>query len=211
MKLFSFNLFGFNTQINVGFLLLCAFLYNGLDSIALLVSLIIGIYGHELSHALVARRLKYTVIKMMFHFVGAVAMIKEDLDDDVDALLIVIAGPLFNAVAAVLGLLLALTTSSDVVIKALSEFVAVNIFLAGFNLIPAFPMDGRRIFNSMLGLFNVDNLLKRNIIDLLSSLFGVMFVVYGIMSGGAGMTFIGFFLVLNVIVQRITPLSSKDS
>jgi Zn-dependent protease len=123
---------------------------------------------HELGHSLVAQRFGVSVKEILLLPIGGVARLGREPSRPVHELLIAIAGPLVNVVIAivlVLGSLLVLGPgwfSGGSFARAalegpsLATFVASllfsNVALAVFNMIPALPMDGGRVFRSLLAM-----------------------------------------------------------
>lgn len=157
---------GIPIRLHFTFLLLVLWLaVTGLDMKA--VAAIISVVGlflcvalHELGHSLVAQRFGYPVRDITLYPIGGVAAI-EGSPTPRHELFIAIAGPAVNVViAAVLMVILGVMGKLPQAPEALRELghdplillLQMNIMLAVFNLIPAFPMDGGRILRAFLGL-----------------------------------------------------------
>jgi len=119
---------------------------------------------HELGHSLVAQRLGVTVTEILLLPIGGVARLASEPRKPQHELLIALSGPLVNAVIA-LGLLLVLDCyhapldANDLVSLAEPTPMGLvralfwgNTVLAAFNLLPALPMDGGRVFRALLSL-----------------------------------------------------------
>ena len=115
---------------------------------------------HELGHALVARREGIEVSGIDLFFFGGVMKMSRDTTSPGQEFRVAIAGPLVTLVLVVIGALVSMAvmgadTFSDTALLTidstgafelwLSFLVSVNVLLLGFNLVPAFPLDGGRI------------------------------------------------------------------
>jgi Zn-dependent protease len=104
------------------------------------------IYGcviiHEYSHCLVARKYGVGTENILLTVLGGVANIEKEIDNPHQELRMVIAGPLSNIIIGLIAFGGYLVTKSNI----FNWIFIVNIFLSIFNLIPAYPMDGGRIF-----------------------------------------------------------------
>lgn len=111
---------------------------------------------HELGHSFVAIRKGCRVREITLMFIGGAAQMEQIPRRPRDELLMAIAGPAVSVVVGTLAisgslLLPATRDSLSEWIAALFSFVGwANLILAGFNLLPAFPMDGGRVFRAML-------------------------------------------------------------
>lgn len=164
---------GIDVRVHATFLLLLAFVgfqaYAGTGSAAgalagigfvLLVFFIVVL--HEYGHALTARRFGIPTRDITLLPIGGVARLERMPREPRQELLIALAGPAVNAVLAV-GLWIGLRAlgMSDPVAPADDRFfgrslaerlLSVNVWLALFNLIPAFPMDGGRVLRAVLAM-----------------------------------------------------------
>jgi len=133
----------------------------------LMVVLFICVVLHELGHSLVAKAFGVPVRHITLLPIGGVSQMEKNPEKPLHELLIAFAGPLVNVLIA--GLLFASTGAAETLNKtpaadlaktmtpglptALLWLFMANIFLAAFNLIPAFPMDGGRMLRAFLAMF----------------------------------------------------------
>jgi len=127
------------------------------DSLVFMVLLFLCVLLHEFGHIFTARAFKVTTPFVTLLPIGGVAQLERIPEEPWEEFLIAIAGPLVNvAIAAVLVFLFGanLQTSAAAVdnlgIPLVDRLAAVNLFLALFNMIPAFPMDGGRVLRALL-------------------------------------------------------------
>jgi Zn-dependent protease/CBS domain-containing protein len=114
---------------------------------------------HELGHSVVAQRFGIKVAEIVLYPIGGVARM-EKLPKPHQELWIALAGPAVNvAIAGALFITLKLSGKLvpwDRMSPAAGHWVQylllLNISLALFNLIPAFPMDGGRVLRAILGM-----------------------------------------------------------
>jgi len=106
---------------------------------------------HELSHSAVARHYRIPVASITLFFFGGIASITRDPDSAGQEFLMAAAGPASSYVLAGAFWLLALATPNDSMPNALATWLAgTNALLATFNLLPGFPLDGGRVFRSIV-------------------------------------------------------------
>lgn len=111
---------------------------------------------HELAHCLVALRFGLHVVDITLWPLGGMARMTEMPESSRIEGFVAIAGPLSNFVMAALGVPILIWASvSEAVSPTVGGlalyFVWGNLMLGGFNLLPAFPMDGGRILRAFLG------------------------------------------------------------
>jgi Zn-dependent protease len=109
------------------------------------------VVAHELSHALVARRVGLTVDSISVHFIGSPAVVDVRAEKPGDEAAIAVAGPLTSLVIGVLavGLALLCVASGVEALGVVGEILvivgALDLVLAGVSIVPAFPLDGGRV------------------------------------------------------------------
>ncbi len=109
---------------------------------------------HELCHSVVANRLGLPVKRITLFFLGGAAEIVEEPESPRVEFKMAVAGPISSfVIAAILGWLWYVSRIVDLTteLTAIAQYGAtINIILGVFNLLPAFPLDGGRIFRSIL-------------------------------------------------------------
>jgi Zn-dependent protease len=110
------------------------------------------ILAHELSHCLVARAYGLPVRQVRLFVFGGVSLIEREAPSPRTEFAVAIAGPLSSAIIATsAAFAMRLVNPQHRGVVGIWGFYAViNMALAVFNLIPAFPMDGGRVLRSML-------------------------------------------------------------
>src|SRR6476660_3924852 len=117
------------------------------------VGLFLSVFGHELSHALMARGEGIEIEEIFLHSFGGLARLRKEPESPQAEFRIAIAGPaasfLFALVAFVL-LLPAIKLNYPTAAGVLLLLSAGNFLLAVFNLFPGYPLDGGRVLRAIL-------------------------------------------------------------
>jgi stage IV sporulation protein FB len=151
------RVFGFPVEINLSFVLLLAAVLLGYGGFGggggglIVIGLVFGsVLLHELGHAVVARRYGVHVsgIELSF-FGGAAKMVQMPRAADHE-IAIAAAGPAVSLMLAGVGLGLGSLLHVPALGGLFGTIGWINLVLAGFNLIPALPMDGGRILRAAL-------------------------------------------------------------
>ena len=156
-----FKVAGISINIHITFfLLLFIFLSMGFRWFFLIVAIFCFVILHELSHSLVAKRFGIKVKEITLLPIGGVASMSRIPDKPYQEFLISLAGPMLNiGVVVIFFFPLYYLLGPDVLFHPLSvntfslmiaQIYWINLILAVFNLIPAFPMDGGRILRALL-------------------------------------------------------------
>ncbi|MGA2493961.1 MAG: site-2 protease family protein [Roseiarcus sp.] len=129
------------------------------DSLIFIILLFVCVVLHEFGHILVARRYGIQAPEVTLLPIGGVASLQKIPDRPSQEFAIAIAGPAVNFVIAIVLLLLVgsfdsadLARLDDPRVSLLARLADANLFLAIFNLIPAFPMDGGRVLRALLAM-----------------------------------------------------------
>ena len=109
-----------------------------------------SVLAHELSHALVARRLGVRTTSITLFIFGGAAAMESEPRRPRDEALIAGAGPISSLLIGGLLYLVDLGVQQEQLGALLGWLGFINVTLGTFNLIPGFPMDGGRILRAIL-------------------------------------------------------------
>ncbi len=159
----------------------------------LAVALFVAVLLHELAHALVALRQGARVRAITLMVLGGVTEIDHDDATPGQALWMAFAGPLVNLVLAAVSLLAArLPLGVDLHAFCLL-FGFINLFLAIFNLIPAFPLDGGRMLKAALRFKLPEESATRLAVGLGRGL-SLLGLIFGLVRGDLFLAIVALFL-----------------
>ncbi len=172
-------------------------------SLGFIIALFICVTLHELGHSLTAQRYKIKTRDITLLPIGGVASLESIPEKPKEELLITLAGPLVNVAIALVILPFVYLFSTGEALGGLSNvggqnfwasLASVNIYLALFNMIPAFPMDGGRILRALLA-YKMDRLKATRIAAGIGQALAVGFVILGFY-GNPFLIFIGIFIFM---------------
>jgi Zn-dependent protease len=129
-----------------------------IKGVVFILTVFLCVVLHEFGHALTARRYGIKTRDIILLPIGGVARLERLPTNPLQELWVALAGPAVNVVIAIgLFIWLNLFASFEPLQKLtvttgpfLERIMAVNLFLVGFNMIPAFPMDGGRVLRAIL-------------------------------------------------------------
>jgi Zn-dependent protease len=198
------SVWGIPVELHLTFILLMGAVavlsYPTFYLFALILFLFAFVFIHELAHTFVARHYKIRVRKIVLYPIGGVSEIEEIPENPSIEWRLAISGPLTSLLIGVV--LLAINQLSVIAVPSTSigaftiagelllNLAVLNLLLGGFNLIPAFPMDGGRVFRALLAeRMKFTDATKYA--AYIGRLFGIGMVVFGII-------FPGYFLLIVV-------------
>ncbi len=197
-----FRIFGFEVKLNLTWLLLGLLItwtlaaglfpvdYPGLArstywwmGVSGAVGILFSIVFHELSHSLVARRYGLPIRGITLFIFGGVAEMEEEPVTPKIEFLMALAGPVASLVlAAAVYQFAQLATAQEwaIPIIGVSYYLAlVNLVLAIFNLVPAFPLDGGRMLRAALWHWKKDLRRATYIASQMGAGFGLALMLLG--------------------------------
>ncbi len=170
---------------------------------------------HELGHAITAQRYGIRIVGINLHLLGGMALMAHPPKTPKQEMVIAAAGPAVSFLLGFLFLGLTLVTGASLSMAAplpvdlLAYGAAINLMMGLFNLLPALPMDGGRIFRAGLSL-KFGALDATNIAAWVSRAFAVVFIGVGLFMQAWSLVLIGAFLfVLVANEQRIARVQDN--
>ena len=119
-----------------------------------MLGLFVCVILHELGHAVVARHYDLPISQITLFIFGGIAEIKKEPTSPKVEFLMAIAGPIVSfllALALYFLTKIGVRLEWPVAVRGVTTYLAlINLILALFNLIPAFPLDGGRVFRALL-------------------------------------------------------------
>jgi len=220
-----------------------AFLISGgpgaaLSGLTLVMAVFACVLAHEFGHILMARRFGYSSPDVTLLPIGGIARFQAIPERPGQELAVALAGPAVNLVIA--GLLVGgfgLELTSTRLAAGLSPkdilpaLATINLVLALFNLLPAFPMDGGRAFRAILSIF-LERAQATRIAAHAGQAIAIGFGFLGIFAGNALLILIALFVyfaassesqavqlqlaagrlrVEDAMVTELLPLSATDT
>ena len=165
-----------------------------------------SIIFHELSHSLVARRYNLPIKGITLFIFGGVAEMESEPPSAKAEFMIAIAGPIASFILAVsfYGLyVIAQSLQIPDATQGIVRYLAmINMILAVFNLVPAFPMDGGRILRAALWQWTSDLPWATQIASRAGTAFGIILMVLGLINIATG-NFIGglWWILIGLFIQ----------
>ena len=166
-----------------------------------------SLLAHELAHSVVAVRRGVRVEGITLWLFGGVSRFSSESSSPGAQALITFVGPLTSLLLGVVFFLLSVAVgggaSAGLVPATLAWLGYINILLGVFNLLPAFPLDGGRILQSVIWLRTGDRLRATNIAARIGMAFAFLLIAYGLVTffaagglfGGVWSVFLGWFLL----------------
>jgi Zn-dependent protease/CBS domain-containing protein len=158
--------------------------------------------AHELAHALVARRNGVKVGGITLWLFGGVSRLDGEPKSSGAEAVIAGVGPLTSLAVALVAFLLSLLPLPALVADLLGWLAFVNVALALFNLVPAFPLDGGRLLSSFFwwrlgsrqrGVHSAVRISR--VFAYLMIAFGALLLFTGSLLNGIWIAFVGWFLL----------------
>lgn len=208
------KIFGIKVQIHWTFLILLGWIVfsniradsgaeQTLWSVLFILTIFVCVTLHEFGHALAAKRFGIKTRDITLLPIGGLARLESIPEKPKEELIVAIAGPVVNILIVAALYPLAHFSSDINYIQQLSSITSanfifnlmfINLWLAVFNLIPAFPMDGGRVLRALLS-FKMERHKATAIAARIGQLFAIGFVLLGFF-GNPFLIFIGLFIFL---------------
>ncbi|MDO8687244.1 MAG: site-2 protease family protein [Dehalococcoidales bacterium] len=167
-----------------------------------------SVLAHELAHSLVGRANSVPIVSITLFIFGGIAQMSKEAEQPGAELKMAAAGPICSLViGSLFGLLWwVIPNIAEPVASMILWLAVMNGALAVFNLIPGFPLDGGRVFRSLLWRITGSYRRSTQIATRIGQGIGYLFILGGIAIiflqpfvfswfDGIWFTFIGSFLV----------------
>jgi Zn-dependent protease len=229
-----FNLFGFEVKVDLSWIIIAAlvtwslaagffpYLYKNFSIETYWVMGVVGALGlflsvifHEFCHSIVARHLGLPMKGITLFIFGGVAEMGDEPPNAKTEFLMAIAGPLSSLfIAGIFYLIYVGGTSAQWPLPAngvLRYLAYINVLLAVFNILPAFPLDGGRVLRSILWGIKQDLRWATRVSAAVGSAFGILLIVLGIFWFIGG-NFIGglWWFLIGMFIRNAAQMSYQQ-
>ena len=220
----AFHLLGVPIRLHFTFILLLLFLVVtalGYESTAIFATFILGLFAsvllHEVAHAAVGAHFKIRTLEIVMFPIGGLSRMERRLRP-VEEVWVSLAGPIANLLVAFGIFLYVASTKQPISVqpsdllhpsggKLLPLFGFANLLLAGFNLVPAFPMDGGRLLRALLTFMRPEDEATR-IAAWMGRVVAFSLGLYGLVQGQFMLVFFAFFIWLGA-AQESTAATGR--
>src|ERR1700694_6046933 len=171
------------------------------------VVFLVSLLAHELAHSVVAVRRGVRVDGITLWLFGGVSRFSSDTSSPGAQALITFVGPLTSLVLGTLFYIASAAIGAGanpgLLPATLSWLGYINLLLGVFNLLPAFPLDGGRLLQSLIWLRTGDRGRATSIAARIGMAFAILLIAYGLATflvagnliGGVWAVFLGWFLL----------------
>jgi Zn-dependent protease len=229
-----FKLFGFEVNIDVSWFFIAVLItwslargvfpnyYEDLPHATYWIMGILGTIGlffsivfHELCHSIIARRNDLPMKGITLFLFGGVAHMSDEPPNAKTEFLMAIAGPISSIILGLIlwGARVGLGTFQwpEHVYGVINYLAIINFVLAGFNLLPAFPLDGGRVLRSILWSLKGNLKWATDIASKIGTGFGFLLIVLGIYSVIRGNFISGIWWVLiGMFLRNASQMSYRQ-
>ncbi len=233
-KIHLFTLFGFEVSIDFTWFLLAIFVawslavglfplyYKGYSAgiywamgVAGAVGLFLSIIFHEFWHSVIARHYGLPMKGITLFIFGGVAEMEDEPPNAKTEFLMAIAGPLSSLVLGGLFLLVywgGLVAQWPKAVWGVLQYLGwLNIILAIFNLVPAFPLDGGRVFRSILWAAKGDLRWSTRVAAAFGSGMGVLLILLGLFAFVTGNFIVGiWYFLIGLFIRGAAQMSYRQ-
>jgi Zn-dependent protease len=230
-----FRLFGFDVRVDASWVVLAVLVtwslakgwfpsilketypdsYYWLMGAAGAIGLFASIIFHELSHSLVAKQYGLPISGITLFIFGGVAEMEEQPQSAKVEFLTAAAGPVSSLVLALVFYVINMIGTAGSwpapVTAVTGYLITLNVLLALFNLVPAFPLDGGRVLRAALWWWRDNLRWATRIAARIGSLFSLILILAGVLKVVRG-DFIGGFwwIMIGMFMKRAADMSYQQ-
>lgn len=179
------------------------------------VGLFLSIVFHEFWHSVIARRFGLQMKGITLFIFGGVAEMEDEPPNAKTELLMAIAGPISSVVLGGAFLVIAwggVAANWPQPVWGVLQYLGwLNIILAVFNMIPAFPLDGGRVLRSILWAVKGDLRWSTRIAAAFGSGMGMLLIVLGLFAFVTGSLITGvWYFLIGLFIRGAAQMSYRQ-
>ena len=172
-------------------------------SLFFISSIFVTVLLHELGHAFAAKKFNIETKDITLLPIGGLARLEKIPERPSEELIVAVAGPMVNiTLAFLIYFFIHIPDNSEELLLQLTDgingrnfllnFFLVNLWLALFNLIPAFPMDGGRVLRALLS-YKIERNIATKIAARIGQFIAMGFIFLGIFTNP-------FLVIIGIVV-----------